>query len=710
MVDLSALSNEQLLQLRQQSSGVPDSPTTPGVKRVTVDTSNIGKPDDLTSMSDSDLLALRKSHPSLMDRVRGLGNAADAGVAAGVAGIGGALGDLTDIGAAGIGAATNFVERQLGMPESKAPDRSQSFLSAIPTSARLREQIQKDYYGGAPAYEPQNKAEEYAKTIGEFAPGAIGGAGRRVVQRTGQVVLPAVASETAGQATKGTAAEPYARFGGALAGGGASALLNRPSSASQAIRAQLPEGVTPQMVDQAEALIARAQQQGIDLAWPEALSQVAGRPVLTNTMRHLEAAPQTEAQMAEFFGRRPQQVEGAVRQELGNIAPINNAPSNIGPTIGATGERIVQDVRAAINRATRPSYDAAGQHLVPRQVHAAMMGDPLFVEALNRIRNDPARNSFVRGQSDRSIRVYDAVAKELEERASAAAAPMNPQASQAVASATGTLGGDIKDVAMAAERAATNGPSAYQAALANQTRFREQYLNPLLNGPLGKIAGRDTTTKNAIEALFPKQPLANSEHEIGTTVRALANRNPRAASDLVRAHIEGVFNEAAKDLQSGANQAGGAKFRVQLVGNPQQRLNLREAVEALPNGQERWRGFNNLLDALEATGTRQNVGSRTAYNTEALKEQSRSGLPVETVKAASNPLRGVQFLADRYERYRLGRNLGQLADILTDPGSANLLRGIARVPPGSEQAQSLALKLITYGESSGRTPVQKPNK
>lgn len=673
---------------------------TPGVARVYIG-EGVDKADGSSPKMtpvDHDPFAKR-----VMDTVRGLGNAADAGVAAGVAGLGGALGDLTDIGAAGIGAATNFVERQLGMPESKAPDRSQSFLSAIPTSARLREQIQKDYYGGAPAHEPQNKAEEYAKTIGEFAPGAIGGAGRRVVQRAGQVVLPAVASESAGQATKGTAAEPYARFGGALVGGGASALLNRPSSASQAIRAQLPEGVTPQMVDQAEALIARAQQQGIDLAWPEALSQVAGRPVLTNTMRHLEASPQTEAQMAQFFGGRPQQIENAARGQFDNLAPINSAPSGIGPAVGRAAEETVNDVRGAINKTAKPFYDSSEAVRLPPQDMARVRALPGFDEASKAVRGDPQLNRYVSHLPDDSVGFLNEVKKELDRAGKAAVGPLNTQPNMQRAAG---LGSD----ASAVKNAATNASTDYGTALAVESVAREKYLQPLLDGPLGKLAARDAATKDAINVLFPKNPLPNSEHEISVAVSALAKRNPTAAKDLVRAHVESVFNETAKDLQSGANQAGGAKFRAQLIGNPQQRLNLREAVEALPNGQDRWNGFNKFLDILEATGTRQNVGSRTAYNAELLKQQATGGLVGDAIKTGANPGRFGQKFIDRYEQYKLGKNLGQLADILTDPGAANLLRGIARVPPGSEQAQSLALKLITYGESSGRPPVQKSNK
>jgi hypothetical protein len=60
-------------------------------------------------------------------------------------------------------------------------------------------------------YKPQSTAGEYARTAGEFAPGMIGGAAglpaRALAAGTG-----AVASETAGQATEGTAAEPWARM------------------------------------------------------------------------------------------------------------------------------------------------------------------------------------------------------------------------------------------------------------------------------------------------------------------------------------------------------------------------------------------------------------------------------------------------------------------------------------------------------------------
>lgn len=706
MVDLSSLSNEELLALRSSASGTSESPTTPGIKRVTVDTGQIGKPADLSSMSNEDLLALRDKMSPVMRAVgaaSGLGRAVDSGLARGVAGMGGFVGDMMDLTGAGISAARNAYERATGQPESPPLDRSQTPFSVIPTSAQLRDTIEKDFYNGQKLYEPQNKAEEYARTAGEFLPNAIGGAGRRLVQRAGQVLLPAAVSETAGQATKGTAAEPYARFGGALAGGGLSVLLNRPGTTAAAIKAQLPEGITPQIVDRAEALINQAKAQGIDLSWPEALSQTAGRPVLTNTLRHLEASPQTEAQMAEFFGNRAPQVERAARSEFDNIAPVNRSPSTIGPAVGEAMEGTVNDVRGAINRQAEPFYKSAETVRLSPQDMAKVRALPGYKEARDAVRSDPQLNRYVSHLPDDSVGFLNEVKKQLDISAKSAVGPLNVQPNMQRAAGLGKDAGDVRN-------AASNASLDYATALAVESVGREKYLKPLLDGPIGKLAKKDTATQDAINALFPKNPLPNSEHEIGVAVSALARRNPRAAEDLVRAHAESVFNQSAKDLQTGANQAGGAKFRAQIVGNPQQRLNLREAVEALPNGADRWRGFNSFLDVLEATGTRQNVGSRTAYNQEINKSGAMGGLIGDTIKTGANPARFGQKFIDRYEQYKLGKNLGQLANVLTDPRSGNLLREIARTPPNSEKARTLALRLITYTESSRGAPVDKSGK
>lgn len=70
-----------------------------------------------------------------------------------------------------------------------------------------------------PLYEPKTTPGNYAQTVGEFAPAVLTGPGGVARKLVTQALIPGIASEAAGQATEGTAAEPYARFGAAILGG-----------------------------------------------------------------------------------------------------------------------------------------------------------------------------------------------------------------------------------------------------------------------------------------------------------------------------------------------------------------------------------------------------------------------------------------------------------------------------------------------------------
>lgn len=134
------------------------------------------------------------------------------GLAKGAIGLAGMAGDLTDIGAKGIEKASNYLSDRLGIARYERP-AAPSVLESIPTAASL----QKDIEGvTGDFYKPKTTAGEYAQTAGEFAPALIGGPETLGAKLVSRVAVPAAVSETAGQLTKGTAAEPYARAAGAL--------------------------------------------------------------------------------------------------------------------------------------------------------------------------------------------------------------------------------------------------------------------------------------------------------------------------------------------------------------------------------------------------------------------------------------------------------------------------------------------------------------
>jgi hypothetical protein len=159
------------------------------------------------------------------------------GVVQGGIGLATLPGNVEALGRAGINAAA-------GLVGAEPPVSSETFLSNYNDWKGRIEQHTGEFY------KPKTTLGEYARTAGEFLPAAIGGPAG-VANRAARVALPAVVSETAGQATEGTSLEPWARMGGALLGGrlpntAARAVTPAPVNAPRqaAVQALENEGVT----------------------------------------------------------------------------------------------------------------------------------------------------------------------------------------------------------------------------------------------------------------------------------------------------------------------------------------------------------------------------------------------------------------------------------------------------------------------------------
>lgn len=644
---------------------------------------------------------------SIGEVAQGAYSAFDAGVGRAVAGAVSLPRTATDIGAAGIRAASDKISDFFGMPRYE-PIHDQGPIKELlnkvmPTYEQAQKAVQDRYYGGAAPYEPQNTFEEYMRTGGEFAAGAAGGGGG-LIRRGAQVVLPTITSESAGQATKGTSIEPYARFLGALTGMGVQAFL-QPGTTAEVLAKQLPRGITPRHVDAADALMADAAARGVTLTWPEALSQVAGQKVYSDLMRHLEATPTSGRVVEEAIGQRPQQVRQAARGAAEEMSPgVPTDPYTLGPQVkGAATDRINQ-VRQQINADADRFYYAANPQDAAQEVARLRATMPGWDEAAAAVINNRQLSRHLTldaaGNVDQNtVGFLNAVKKYAGQQRENATSPLRQQG-RSVEEAGGwaTDEASARDAALRASRAATPPGQVppYAEALATESGRRSRELDPLLQGPLGEIADAQPKIKNALNVLFPTKPEAHSQQAIGDAVRNISNVSPKIAQDVVRAHIEKTFNEAGMRLQTGPNPAGGAKFFVRLAGNEQQRANLQAAVEALPNGAERWQGFNRLLDIMEATGTRQNIGSRTAYNVEALKEFAAAGGSAAgtAAKSGARLLDFAKPVIDAFNNYKLGRNLNELAGILTDRRSVNMLRDLAGARPNTVREANLVRGIL----------------
>lgn len=632
--------------------------------------------------------------------------------AIGVAGLPGAIEDATNwLARQSVGRVGNYMRGQgFTAPsfqdvEARRAEMGLGSQKALPSAEGMQKAVE-----GVTGefYKPQTVAGQYAGTIGEFLPG-MALPGGTLMQRALQAIVPAVTSETAGQMTKGTAAEPYVRAAGAIIPsiGISGAQAFRAAPANKVLEMAVGRNISKQAVDDAEALIRDAARgpNPVTLTWDEALNKVTNGAVnLGNVRLGAQGNVQGGAILNPVMAQRPQQIAAAAQQQFNQITPASQAPYSIGRSVGTAAEQGITDVRGAINAASDPLYSAAASVRLPASEMAKITATPGWAEASSAVRNNPQLARYVQGMPDDSVGFLNEVKKYLDTASTNAAGPMNAQRNQQIAAGYGN------DAALVRQTAEAASPE-YAQALAFQSQAREKYLQPLLDGPLGKLANKDTTTKEAIATLFPKQPLENSAGEISRTMTALASKNPTAAKEVTRAYLGTAFAEATKDLQPGANQMGGAKFAQVIKGNAEQEKNLEAAIKALPNGDTAWTGFNRFLDIMDATGKRPAVGSNTAEKLamqDVMKGGSLGGEVANAVGTAG--LNIPKRLRDWYQQMQAGKNSEQLANILLDPKSAGIFRALASDKVSVPASVALATRLTYMGERGASQPSPNPSR
>jgi hypothetical protein len=553
----------------------------------------------------------------------------------------------------------------------------------------------------ATLHKPETVAGEYARTLGEFAPALL--TPGSAAQKVATWAVPAVTSETAGQVTKGTKAEPWARAAGAIATGVGVSALARPGSA----RAMISEGL--ENIDDATLnrdwaaardLLDDAAARGVDITPVEALNQVSdGRyRHLAAIQRAVENSRKGSKVMDPYMGARAGQVARSGRAALDDLQPRTLDPTSIGTRMQEAAVGTIDDTRADINAATRPLYDAAGQHAIPKGDFASIASDPAFQSSLHRLRADDVLGPRYAGLPDNSVAVVDAVTKDMRARATAARnaanAGFNPE--KALRFDEGTS--RARDIARDPTR---GGTQSYDDALTAQETMRRSDLAPLENGPMGRIAETSSVTQQRA-TLLPQVPESGMAPSVGRTVSQLAARDPEAAANFVRQHAETVFGQATKNLQGGKNQFGGANFAKALRANPEQAASLEAAVRALPNGDVRWQGFNRFLNVMEATGQRLQRGSETAFNQQITKELQGGTIVGQAANlAAGGGLKLPEAVREAYQTYRYGKNTEALAKILTDPKALPLFEKLLRQAPAGTRARTTAIRLMTLGTNTG---------
>jgi hypothetical protein len=164
---------------------------------------------------------------------------------------------------------------------------------AGPTSSQLRSAVE-SYTG--PFYQPKTVIGDYAQTAGEFVPGALlMPEGSLAANAIRYGLLPAFSSETAGQLTKGTAAEPWARALGAILGAAPGAWRDLPwARSAPAIAEPVPPPVFDPIAQLRLNMVDPSHGDSRDLITQRLPRVVKNKARLNEVLQHLMRDKQTE--------------------------------------------------------------------------------------------------------------------------------------------------------------------------------------------------------------------------------------------------------------------------------------------------------------------------------------------------------------------------------------------------------------------------------
>ncbi|MFG6573217.1 hypothetical protein ACGYLO_16610 [Sulfitobacter sp. 1A13353] len=162
--------------------------------------------------ADADMSFLGRAKDNFIgvdDGVESIGERIGTGIRGAGAAVARGMADVPAIPANLAQLATAGVEKVAGMEEPSAVSRA---LDSLPDTRDMLAAV--PVIGEESKFRAPGKTGDFISTMGEFAGGAGMAAGPSAMVRYG--AIPGAASEAAGQATEGTAAEPYARVGAGL--------------------------------------------------------------------------------------------------------------------------------------------------------------------------------------------------------------------------------------------------------------------------------------------------------------------------------------------------------------------------------------------------------------------------------------------------------------------------------------------------------------
>lgn len=455
------------------------------------------------------------------------------------------------------------------------------------------------------------------------------------------------------------------------------------------------QGISEQDLAKAQKLIDDSRRMGTPLTGAEAIAQVTGKNTLQDIQRVVEGSKESSSIIQPMMNERAAANARAFDTAAAPIAARVANPSETPVRMQQAASGALRDARQAGNAAARADYDAAAKQSIPAREWNTLTQDPTVQKALNAVKTDPIWG--VSNEPSGSIRLLDAAKRWIDDELVGA----KPAVSRI-----------LQDANTKIKSAADAASPEYASARSTIAQNRQQVVKPMEDSPVGDIArtgaapGAPRPSGEAMMTqqsgiLQPTAPKALDPATIKKTISTLNSQDPDVARQWTRQNLEALFNEAAQKNVGGDNQWGAAKFAAQIAGNPAQKENLRALIEET-GGKRAWAGFERFLEVAEAQGKRLPPGSNTARDIRTGESLSAAGLPGAPA-AATNVLHWPTVINTWVQNWRFGKNTAEMARILTDPKSVEMMKDLARYAPNDARATAIVGQIVSgnSGASAG---------
>jgi hypothetical protein len=443
----------------------------------------------------------------------------------------------------------------------------------------------------------------------------------------------------------------------------------------------------PSVTQGGRAAAQNAADQGVELS----AGQATGLPSLLTMEDAALRNPATMDQAAQFYTRQGQQMQGAGRNMLTAISPVDDITQASQGFREAAGE-VPAVVRRQANAAARPAYQAAegaGQVVSPDL--AALMDNPAVQDAMTRARATYriARQGAAPETPDFAL--WDLTRRQLDDMARTA----RQEGNRTVASAYEDVLGRLR------ERLDEAYPSYPQA---RATAAPGQRLAATLEDTATGTAGAAGVDDRARQILAPIFERSNPQYVRQAREAFFQAGRGEEWNAGVRAYLQDAIARASTS-QAGLNPA---MLRRQVWANMEDgvRANMQAAMTP-----EQFAGFNRFMQTVERVAQTFPQNSLTVQRQggqEALRAAGEDGFNrllrgVGTVfsdQVLSVVRRGLGGIAD----WRNARNVAGVIDNLFSPQGLQYLEQMARLNPSSRAAIVATGQFLARGAAADEAP------